>query len=69
LSPVLLACATGAAAGDGPADTFANDYLVLQPVDGPNGRCGYLDDEFDRIAVRHADPVRPLLGPSHLTNA
>ena len=45
-----LAFATGAAVVDGPADTFAEERLAVQPVDGPNGAYAYLDDD-DEIVV------------------
>lgn len=45
-----LAFATGAAVVDGPADTFADDKLAVQPVDGPNGQYAYLNDD-DEIAI------------------
>ena len=45
-----LAFATGAAVVDGPADTFAEERLAVQPVDGPNGAYAYLNDD-DEIVV------------------
>jgi hypothetical protein len=45
-----LALATGAAVVDGPADTFADDRLAVQPVEGPNGAYAYLNDD-DEIVV------------------
>ena len=45
-----LAFATGAAMVDGPADTFADDDLAIQPVDGPNGKYAYLNDD-DEIVI------------------
>ncbi|OYR41957.1 CARDB domain-containing protein [Halorubrum sp. Eb13] len=45
-----LAFATGAAVVDGPADTFADDDLAVQPADGPNGRYAYLNND-DEIAI------------------
>ena len=45
-----LAFATGAAVVDGPADTFADDDLAVQPADGPNGDYAYLNDD-DEIAI------------------
>ncbi|WP_435095798.1 CARDB domain-containing protein [Halorubrum sp. N11] len=41
---------TGAAVIDGPADTFAEDRLAIQPADGPNGQYAYLNDD-DEIAI------------------
>ena len=45
-----LAFATGAAVVDGPADTFADDEIAVQPADGPNGRYAYLNED-DEIAI------------------
>jgi hypothetical protein len=45
-----LAFATGAAVVDGPADTFAEERLAVQPVAGPNGAYAYLNDD-DEIVV------------------
>ncbi|WP_418284241.1 CARDB domain-containing protein [Halorubrum sp. DTA46] len=45
-----LLFATGAAVIDGPADTFADDRLAVQPADGPNGNYAYLNDD-DEIVV------------------
>jgi hypothetical protein len=45
-----LAFATGAAVVDGPADTFAEERLAVQPVEGPNGAYAYLNDD-DEIVV------------------
>ncbi|OYR45037.1 CARDB domain-containing protein [Halorubrum sp. Hd13] len=45
-----LAFATGAAVVDGPADTFADDDLAVQPADGPNGNYSYLNDA-NEIAI------------------
>ncbi|MDZ5812022.1 CARDB domain-containing protein [Halorubrum sp. AD140] len=56
-----LAFATGAAVVDGPADTFADDELAVQPADGPNGDYAYLNDD-DEIAV-DVSASNPKLGP------
>ncbi|WP_423996507.1 CARDB domain-containing protein [Halorubrum trapanicum] len=45
-----LAFATGAAVVDGPADTFAEERLAVQPAEGPNGAYAYLNDA-DEIVV------------------
>ncbi|MFW6000275.1 MAG: CARDB domain-containing protein [Halorubrum sp.] len=45
-----LAFATGAAVVDGPTDTFAEERLAVQPVEGPNGAYAYLNDD-DEIVV------------------
>ncbi|TKX85356.1 DUF1102 domain-containing protein [Halorubrum sp. SS5] len=45
-----LAFATGAAVVEGPADTFAEERLAVQPVAGPNGAYAYLNDD-DEIVV------------------
>jgi len=41
---------TGAAVvDDGPADTFADDDLAVQPADGPNGNYAYLNDDDEIV--------------------
>ena len=45
-----LAFATGAAVVDGPADTFGDNDLAVQPADGPNGNYAYLNND-DEIAI------------------
>ncbi|EMA61796.1 CARDB domain-containing protein [Halorubrum lipolyticum] len=45
-----LILTTGAAVLDGPADTFADDDIAVQPADGPNGDYAYLNDD-DEIVV------------------
>jgi len=52
---------TGAAVVDGPADTFADDDLAVQPADGPNGNYAYLNDD-DEIVV-DISASNPNLGP------
>jgi len=53
---------TGAAVVDGPADTFADDDLAVQPADGPNGNYAYLNDDDD--GSWSTSPRRtPNLGP------
>ncbi|EMA70133.1 hypothetical protein C461_01592 [Halorubrum aidingense JCM 13560] len=54
-----LAFATGATVLDGPADTFADDDLAVQPADGPNGNYAYLTDD-DEIVV-DVSPTNPNL--------
>jgi len=56
-----LAFATGAAVVDGPADTFAEERLAVQPADGPNGDYAYLND--DEIVV-DISASNEKLGPS-----
>ena len=45
-----LALATGATVLTGPADTFADDRIAVQPAEGPNGNYSYLNDD-DEIVV------------------
>src|SRR6056297_2212745 len=55
-----LAFATGAAVVDGPSDSFAEDRLAVQPVDGPNGAYAYLnDDEEIVVDVSASNPKLP----------
>ena len=55
-----LAFTTGAAVVDGPSDTFAEDRLAVQPVDGPNGAYAYLnDDEEIVVDVSSSNPKLP----------
>lgn len=60
LAAASFALATGAAVVDGPADTFAEDRLAVQPADGPNGDYAYLND--DEIVV-DVSASNPNLGP------
>lgn len=55
-----LAFATGATVLDGPADTFAEDRIAVQPADGPNGNYSYLnDDEEIVVDISATNPNLP----------
>ncbi|MGM0718817.1 MAG: DUF1102 domain-containing protein, partial [Halobacteriota archaeon] len=60
VAAVSLAFATGATVVNGPADTFADDELAVQPADGLNGDYAYLnDDEEIAIDISAANPNLP----------
>ena len=55
-----LAFATGAAVVDGPGDTFAEERLAVQPVDGHNGAYAYLNDDAEIVVdVSGSNPRLP----------
>ena len=54
-----LVFTTGAAVVNGPADTFAEDRLAVQPAEGPNGDYAYLNED-DEIVV-DISPANPNL--------
>jgi len=55
-----LAVATGATVFDGPADTFADDSIAVQPADGPNGNYSYLNDDDEIVVdISAANPNLP----------
>ena len=69
-----LAFATGAAVVDGPADTFAEDRLAVQPVEGPNGAYAYLNDDDEIVVdVSASNPKLPAdfegINPGSLASA
>ena len=55
-----LAFATGAAVIDGPADTFAEERLAVQPAEGSNGDYAYLNEDDEIVVdISAANPNLP----------